>query len=238
MASVATSLQRFQLDAYFNAGALSLLAYDFTLTFDDEVELIWKTRWNLTKVLWFLTRYPAFIDSTLSIYHQVGTNVAIRTCGMLYSISGWMFLWGIWIAEIILIIRTWAIWGRNHYIGGTLFTLLCGLWIVSAVYLNQFLHSFTFVLAKNISPILTGCVITSSGDQLWISFVILMIFESIILTLTAIKGIQQFRRSSSPLVTSLYRDGMIFYVYLFGISVINVSVLLAAPAEYSILITS
>lgn len=126
-----------------------------------------------------------------------------------------MFLWGIGIAErksrknnpsraeahfvfvVILIIRTWAIWGRNKIVGIGLLVLLCGLWIVSSFYLSRFLRSFhceshlphdflgrfiesicAVVLAKTISPSLTGCVITGSGDELYISFVVLMLFES------------------------------------------------------------
>lgn len=42
--------------------------YDFLLSFPDEVNLIWPSRWNLIKVLFFLTRYLPFLDISLVLF--------------------------------------------------------------------------------------------------------------------------------------------------------------------------
>ena len=40
------------------------------LTFEREFTLVWSTKWNLTKVLFFLTRYLAFVDLATVIYRK------------------------------------------------------------------------------------------------------------------------------------------------------------------------
>jgi hypothetical protein len=45
--------------------------YDYMLTFKDEVRLVWPSRWSIGKVLFFLTRYPPFIDMTLVLVRKL-----------------------------------------------------------------------------------------------------------------------------------------------------------------------
>jgi hypothetical protein len=44
--------------------------FDYLLTFRDEVELVWKSRWSTGKLLFFLTRYPVFIDTALVLVRK------------------------------------------------------------------------------------------------------------------------------------------------------------------------
>ncbi|KAF8978497.1 hypothetical protein BDQ17DRAFT_1265594, partial [Cyathus striatus] len=41
--------------------------FDTLLTLDIEVTFIWSTPWNVIKVLYLVTRYLAFIDSSLNV---------------------------------------------------------------------------------------------------------------------------------------------------------------------------
>ncbi|KAF9010810.1 hypothetical protein BDQ17DRAFT_1234079 [Cyathus striatus] len=49
---------------------LYLKAYETLLTFDLEVNLIWNAKWNVVKVLFILTRYLPFFDTTISICYD------------------------------------------------------------------------------------------------------------------------------------------------------------------------
>lgn len=238
LAALVASLERFQIDSYLDVCAYSLLVYDYFLTLDREVRLVWGAKWNITKILFVLTRYPVFADSAMVLYHNVGHNLSTRMCKSMYNVTGWMFLWGIGIAELILIIRTWAIWGRDARIGLGLFAGFIGLWIANSYFLNEFLTSLKFLPAQSISPFLQGCLPVAGGNVLYIDFVLLMVFETIVLALTVIKMVYSFRKSTSPVVISLYRDGILFYIYLFAISLVNVVVLLTTPREYANLLSS
>ncbi|EKM50592.1 uncharacterized protein PHACADRAFT_263959 [Phanerochaete carnosa HHB-10118-sp] len=172
------------------------------------------------------------------LYHNVGSNLSVGMCRWMYNITGWMFLWGIGIAELILIIRTWAIWGRDKRIGLGLSAGFLSLWIVNSYFLNKFLNSLRFEPAQAIAPSLQGCLPVAGGNVLFIDFVLLMVFETVVLGLTVFKMVHTSRRSTSPLVRSLYRDGIFFYLYLFAISLVNVVVLLTTPREFANLLSS
>ncbi|KIJ22641.1 hypothetical protein M422DRAFT_276896 [Sphaerobolus stellatus SS14] len=65
-----------------------------------------------------------------------------------------------------------------------------------------------------------------------------MIFETLVLGLTLLKGVKHFRGTNSTLVSVLYRDGILNYIYLCILSIINVTVLLTAPHGYSTFLTA
>ncbi|RPD61553.1 hypothetical protein L227DRAFT_652317 [Lentinus tigrinus ALCF2SS1-6] len=63
------------------AAATTWIAYDICLTFADEVELIWKAKWSIPKVLYFGVRYYsllAFIGSSILIYLAAEGMFALR----------------------------------------------------------------------------------------------------------------------------------------------------------------
>ncbi|EIN06464.1 hypothetical protein PUNSTDRAFT_136324 [Punctularia strigosozonata HHB-11173 SS5] len=104
---------------------------------------------------------------------------------------------GSWLAEVILMMRTYAIWGRKKMI-----------WVF-------FLFPIVAIIS---SAAITALEVRSL---------------QFILTLTLVKAIPAFRRARSPLITNLYRDGILFYVYLLCMSSANVIVPLVTTADYT-----
>ena len=47
---------------------LSIQVYDYVLTIESEVKLVWYAQWNLTKLLFLVSRYSAFVDAILTTY--------------------------------------------------------------------------------------------------------------------------------------------------------------------------
>ncbi|KZP25113.1 hypothetical protein FIBSPDRAFT_820999 [Athelia psychrophila] len=60
-----SSLLRKQNIIYFDVFSACVLVYDYILTFNSEVTLIWGEPWKLLKVLFLLSRYLPFADTTL-----------------------------------------------------------------------------------------------------------------------------------------------------------------------------
>jgi len=51
--------------------ASALFIWDYILTFGMEVDLVWKSKWNLMKGLYLFQRYLPFIDTVwLVLYRQ------------------------------------------------------------------------------------------------------------------------------------------------------------------------
>ncbi|KAJ6589166.1 hypothetical protein B0H19DRAFT_1103166 [Mycena capillaripes] len=94
------------------------------------------------------------------------------------------------------------------------------------VYLET--HSLQYTFGTGL-----GCFLSHAGNILIYGYLMLMISETAIAILTAIKAYRDLRRSRIPWVLKLYRDGMLFYVYLLVVSIANVMVPILAPSMFA-----
>ncbi|EJD03512.1 uncharacterized protein FOMMEDRAFT_27477 [Fomitiporia mediterranea MF3/22] len=186
------AVEGYRLTNYFDVTSFAIYAYDYMLTFEDERSIMWPKRWSLMKVLFFMVRYLPLVDLTITF---VVKKLGIMNLGILS-------------AEAILIIRTYAIWNENR----SVLILLIG-WALanlasSAVFLGLFLKSLGWM---RLPPGPFGCLVTSGNGLLAEVWVILMIYESVLIVLLAIKGIQLYKeQGKTPIILALFRDGVVF----------------------------
>ncbi|KZT33909.1 hypothetical protein SISSUDRAFT_365799 [Sistotremastrum suecicum HHB10207 ss-3] len=197
----------------FDIAAAALLVYDYLITVGDEITYMWPSAWNPGKVLFFLTRYLVFVDTSLVLVHQFQV-LTPNQCGIIFRSIGWMLGIGVGIAEAILTMRTCVIWAGNKTVQYALITIFIVLWAPLLYFLNDALSSLVFTTPPN--PGTPGCFLLTQKNILFAVFIIVMSYETIIMTLTVIKGVTHFRQASSPLVVVLYRDGILNYIWLFG----------------------
>ncbi|KAF8516598.1 hypothetical protein JB92DRAFT_2234239 [Gautieria morchelliformis] len=215
-----------RIAASLDLASIVILIYDYLLTVKLEIELVWGTPWSIGRILYMLTRYSVFVDSLMLAYFHFasGQSVSARTCSLVYQISGWFIFWGGCLAEIVLIFRTWAIWRQARKVAFGLPILLV-IVVVPLVYLTRIgLTSVSFADVTTLPiPHLPSCFITRNDDItfLW-DYIIIVSFETVILVLTLIQGVQHYRHTTSSLVSTLYADGILYYVYLLMLSVANV----------------
>ncbi|KAJ7582085.1 hypothetical protein C8J56DRAFT_243941 [Mycena floridula] len=233
-------LQRIQTDTYIHASGITIVIFDWLLTFHKEHELIWGAPWNLGKFLYILTRYSAFFDTTLSQYHELKPHLSARTCSVLHTLTGWLELFGIVVAEVILSVRVWALWERRRVMAITMsiFALVCI--AASAISFLIFHRNQTFTALDTVAPgyRLSGCYATGGNNFLYMDFVMLMVYETALVVLTFIKGIQHFRQGTSSLSYTFFRDGLMYYIILLAVSVVNVVILFVEQRQFSNLLTS
>ncbi|KAK0497647.1 hypothetical protein EDD18DRAFT_1104202 [Armillaria luteobubalina] len=111
-------LKRFYQGILFACAALFL--FDFSLTFYDELRLIWKPRRiTLTSVSFLLSRYPVLATTILilipSYTIQEGNETVLLSQIAIGSVSV-LRLASIVSSEFILAVRTWAIWEKSRRI--------------------------------------------------------------------------------------------------------------------------
>ncbi|KAA1472315.1 hypothetical protein DENSPDRAFT_838545 [Dentipellis sp. KUC8613] len=215
---------------YVQVASLALLAYDTILTFDQEVEYIWSWKLNAPQILYFISRYSPYIDTILDVYDYVAMNPNPRACRTTYGISSVFNATGTALSEIILIMRTYALYDRSTkflYIFGTIWIVAVSvvLWAVS-----EFVKSTVFEPQPN--PAIPGCNLASASSIVFICFAVLLVMESIIVGCTIWKGITLIRRAkTSNLLRTFYRDSIMYYLAIFPFTVGNVIILLTAPTE-------
>ncbi|KDQ28871.1 hypothetical protein PLEOSDRAFT_1082818 [Pleurotus ostreatus PC15] len=202
-------------DTQTTVHSLSLMrqgsVYDYLLTVGDERCLVWTTPWSLGKVLFLLTRYPAFADVGMAVYHNLAPSIRPETCELLYTTSGWMVVFGMIIAEFIMVVRVWALWGSSKIIGAILMVFSIVAIVVSVVYFITFTGTLKFIATDTIAPGLIGCLPGPGTNIVFIDFVVLMAYEASLLILLLLKGVQHRRHVTNHFMYAFYRDGIVYY---------------------------
>lgn len=223
------------LQSYFSVASATLMGYDYLLTVQREADLVWRSNWSLVKILFFLTRYSAFVDVVLDLSYLVSPKMNAKTCLVSFLISRWLLVFGIAFSETILVIRTWVLWDkRKSILIATLTTgigsLLCAITVVG-IWTKSMLDVYKVTPRHRTVP---GCAVLTGSPIVALSLVAVILIETVLLILTVVRMFQQLRTSGRHFVNwtpfrVLYRDGITFFVYLLAISMVNFIVIVAGP---------
>jgi len=211
------------VDYLYISGA-ALLVYNYITTLHLEVALIWRSRWTYTKILFFMARYMPFVQVCLMTYHQLAPGYTLKECTATYTATTGLLVIGINVTEIVLAIRTWAIWQRDKIIGVILALVLIASWIAEIIVSVQFVRSLKFAAAPY--PQFKGCF-TVGGSKIAVAdWITLCVVESILLVLIATSAFRAYRSGErNKLLHVIHRDGIMSYVYLLCLTVGNVVII-------------
>ncbi|KAF8532326.1 hypothetical protein JB92DRAFT_1313264 [Gautieria morchelliformis] len=217
---------------YYNLASFVMIVYDHSLTFDLEVKTIWKQSWSLPKVLWFVFRY-------LNPIHQIGSILADHLDNWTSS-SCMKWLWfRIIVDEIvvistsgILILRVWLLFERARWTLMVLASALLGqigvtIWAWQAVTVAP-LTLPGENLFIGCSPAPKSRDRTGQVASLYIGFLVL---DTVIFLLTVLRLVAPFSKLSrtSPLVTMMLRDGVLYILVIFVANLAN-AILIQLPS--------
>ncbi|KAA1476588.1 hypothetical protein DENSPDRAFT_519287 [Dentipellis sp. KUC8613] len=227
------------LSLWAYADAANDTVYDHLCTLADEVEFVWGGSWSPLTVVFLLNRYVAFPNICIAIYYQLGSDLSAPTCSGLHGAIARLISGGVYLSEIILCLRTYALWGKSKRVGCALVGMAIVVGAIACPFLIkgnpsvQFAPTTSLPVISTESP-LRGCFATGSGDPPYIiSWSLILAFETAIAGLTLAKALQNSRRTVSPLLFILYRDGIAAYLILLVLSISNVLVAVLAPHEYT-----
>ncbi|KLO05462.1 hypothetical protein SCHPADRAFT_946891 [Schizopora paradoxa] len=189
--------QVFNLKVY----SYALLIYDIILFISDEVRHIWSQPWSFGKVLYLVARYSCLIDVFAVIWLEFNSGVASE-CRTAYALTNWAMLFGTIVCQWIQIMRTYAIWDRKIAILIYLLVIQLVKIVIGIFELSKMGKSAKFLPG---TPIV-GCVIISPDTGVFVLYCFISFIELNIVVLSLIRGITHWRRESSMLVHTLYRD--------------------------------
>ncbi|KAF9448153.1 hypothetical protein P691DRAFT_775626 [Macrolepiota fuliginosa MF-IS2] len=223
---------------YTMLSSVTIMIFDWMLTFNMETSLIWKSKWNTTKVLYLITRYLPFITLPVLLYHEFpGVALSKSACKQLHDYGAYAFVVGACFSEMLLTIRTWAIWGKGRGLTYALFGTFTLMWIAVFILMGFYIKFSKHDVSP--APQLVGCVLLSAGLYLALCFVLLVLYDAVTLVLMMMRGMSAFRSGrNSELFRVVYRDGIIYYVYLFGLSLLNIIVIFKLPRKYVTLLVT
>ncbi|TFK36162.1 hypothetical protein BDQ12DRAFT_610379 [Crucibulum laeve] len=161
---------------YILLGVISFIQpFDYLLTFDLERRLIWPSPWTASKSLFLFTRYLPFIEMGILLYRTFALNPTVQACATAYRASALLTLVGIVVAEVILTLRTLAVWGNNRNIAIALVVLLLGATIPSIPILTHF--SSTVIFLNPFIQNSRGCSFIGGSRILSVDWILLMIYD-------------------------------------------------------------
>ncbi|TEB39532.1 hypothetical protein FA13DRAFT_7638 [Coprinellus micaceus] len=223
-----------QYTNYFAVACLTILIADYLQTLDLEIALIWPTRWNLVKVMYFANRYLPLAFLPVIIFYNVAPGpLSPEACKVLYTVPCMGIAFCLLISEVILYIRVYALSGKTRVM--VMFLVLHG----GAVILTSLvLFAYYLVLGKfapSPYPELSGCFGVSSGNSKYVvaCFALVLYSGLVTMSLCIWCGLKTYWISKhSRLVKIFYRDGTFYFVMLVVLSLANGLVALLAPAKY------
>ncbi|KAJ3502187.1 hypothetical protein NLJ89_g8998 [Agrocybe chaxingu] len=224
---------------YFQLAAFVMLVYDHILTFDQEVDRIWKQKFSGASLLFFINRYvtPLQFIIILDAFHDpIWTTEA---CANFVIFEGASTVSLVAVCQLIMILRVYALWGRSLHILVFLLVLWAAQIAVSVVGLRT---GFPVPLP----PILTGCILTGKGavfPSLWVAP---LVTDSCIFILTIWRTREYLRDSGKiPTIHVFVRDGALYFFTIFMANLMNTLIfflaeddLKAIGASFSQLITA
>ncbi|KAJ7166597.1 hypothetical protein C8R46DRAFT_1191999 [Mycena filopes] len=220
--SAASSEYELQLVAYVDVACLTLLTYDTLLNASQEYQHIWKSKWGLIKCLYLWSRYGTFVDTTISVLKRRDFDLNPASCAQIASFYNLFSGFGILITEVILMVRTYALYGRPKKLivfFSLLWLAICGVgvWVVKSLTDSEL----------PLPSAVISCNSAFSNNALLICYSLLLFSETVVVVLTLWKGVHMLslsrsgHRSSNPVV-SFYRDGIMFYLWMLLILVVVV----------------
>jgi len=133
------------------------------------------------------------------------------------------------VAQTILSLRTYALSGNNPFVFAVfllafLLNLAISIWVMYAA-------DKTLIFGELPGIPLIGCFPIAGGKLVGVGFSVVLAVETLIFVVTMWAGFVRngFFQSASRLAHILYRDSLIFYVYVFVIALANVIVIYSAP---------
>ncbi|KAF8582980.1 hypothetical protein K439DRAFT_116198 [Ramaria rubella] len=212
---------------YAAFGATIIQLYDHALTFDDEVQHIWNSQQNALTIVWFILRYY----SSTALFLKF-TPRGLWRCVMIQKINlpPMSLLITTLLANIIMIIRTYALYQRNTNV------LVC---LVFLLVVEMLLLGFNVYL-RHEQPSLdkkTDCVDAPvNSKKLQISSVYwagVLLEDLAVFVFTVCKSRKHIlrtagARSISPF-TVIMRDGTLYFAVVCVLNAMNLFLFLLAP---------
>jgi len=200
--------------SYVFVAALVVLTYDQTLTFDQEIRLVWNAPWNLAKALFLFIRYatPISMITLLWIESQTllsfGTTCALDPMFFLTSLAVTLSA-----ADLLLLLRIYAIWGRTWKV----LTLMGTLWAATYV---SFVIMFIEIVVKSLMsgppPHFCYNVSRSLRGFEWASYTSSLLFDTTAFIMMVIRALMHRRTHQirEPLLQTFYGYGIGYFLCL------------------------
>lgn len=216
--------------AYLKASSLTVLVYDWVITFPQEVDYIWSSRWNIVKVLFLFIRYTTVIDTVLALRGRVQVQRPNDRCNDHFATFNTIFSgFGISFAQLILMTWTYSLYGKSRRILAIfgLSWLLAG--ALSGWAAVQWMRSTSSSLSSSDTSGIY-CFLPGANNSLALyCYGALLAAQSVVVILTIWKSYRIADVGGVRSIRVFKQCGTFFYIAIWAISFATVLLLLMTP---------
>ncbi|KZO89922.1 hypothetical protein CALVIDRAFT_569521 [Calocera viscosa TUFC12733] len=219
--------------------ALALLAYDYCLTFRQEVDYIWFQPWNFGKFVFLAVRYLPWVDHCAILLEVTLPTPLPDLCRVA---SYWHYtccVLGALLADGVIGLRTWAIWERSKSAGVFVSLSWIGMAVAGVYYFSRYqTGGFTYVPLPPDAPTILGCHFTVGGsDASFKMYIALGSYQIVIFIATIVRGFTHLRNHPAQVMTIMYRDAFLASICLFIIVAANlIFAITNSPFQYGLIV--
>lgn len=213
---------------FLHVTALTILLYEYFLTFPDEVSYIWSRHFSFVKVAFLVNRYGAIICVALTAANILGIwhSTAAGFCKRIITFQSIYMLSTVAIVQIIMLLRCWVIWNRRKVILAILIAVFVVSTGVSIVIAFMGFHE-TPDSAYFFTDIIGTCA-SIIPPYIWTLFIPGFLAEVGVFFLTMITFREHCVRMNilrrSPIIRTLYRDTIIYFITMVFCNLFNIIV--------------
>ncbi|KAF8154128.1 hypothetical protein B0H34DRAFT_78510 [Crassisporium funariophilum] len=216
---------RIDISVWF--ASVTVLIYDCVCTLRAEISYVWPCPRSIGVLLFYLNRYLPFIEMLFFACLKFVPS-SRESCYHLNTAASWLGTVGMLTSQLIIILRTYALWGRKRSIMFVLISLTLIVFgsIITVMAIQAASLSRRKIKPSRLSsPHKASCLMMSqqsSGPNKLVVFYLFICFcETIVVVLTIIKANQHLRQSTSSWVLQLYRNGIIYCICMLVLSLFN-----------------
>ncbi|EJD54340.1 FAD/NAD(P)-binding domain-containing protein [Auricularia subglabra TFB-10046 SS5] len=204
---------------YVMLSAFCIGVYDWLLTLDAEIELVWSTKWNFVTLLW------ALFKGASSQTHHTALSLISRhseVCGVYALIAGALIALTVLLCHGAFALRTSALYSHDARVRG----LLGGLLVAEAGTLSfAIVRSLQLARHADAHPRLhlRGCLSGVPDNAFGIlTCSVPFAYDAVIFALTLARSIAFIRRNAgAPVVPVLLRDGVGYFTVILACYLAN-----------------
>jgi len=210
-----------QTNVFAQVASLALLLYDYALTFGEEVDLVWRRNWSVGTGLFLVNRYTGIFSLAFNIGVFLNNTLSDEFCFhfVRYQVAG--TLMAVWLVEIILGFRVWALYARSRKILYFLLGLLT-VAVTICTSVGYFVFRDVTVLPRP-GSFLSGCYPLGFPVYTFALALPELINATILLVLTLVRTARSVRmgRRQAPMFVLFVKDGVLYYLCIVFILLMN-----------------
>ncbi|KAJ6577791.1 hypothetical protein B0H19DRAFT_1121388 [Mycena capillaripes] len=207
-------LQDSQSTSYVAIAALTVLVFDHVLTFREEIEYMWFSKWNLAKCLYLWNRYFGLAALSFdAFFYTHPTPTSNNTCQAFLQVQGLAATIIVGTVDVVLLLRVYVLHGNSKKLLKFLIPLvLCEVVPMAIISILSDLPLKTFA---RVDPLL-GCYALSVPRFLTFYTIPALAVSSIMFIMTLHKCGFVFMKSQiaseMPVIRLFARDGIIWFI--------------------------